>query len=290
MKTISDYHCTADNQLPAIPLNVLESEEISFPEAYLNQGDMVRLSLAIRRETGSLVCVLPFCHTLEAEALGGMIQMGDGTVGPRTGEYICQDVEEILRLPSMDFSKGRIHETLLACRELRSMGEHVLFEISGPFTILNGLIDVTKVLRAMRKQPDVMDAVLRRLVTEIVRFAEQVQMQGADFISYADSAGSLPILGPKLLGEITERYTYPMLKELQNGLKADSMLLLCPKTTLALIGTGLGAYVNHPMGSSCTYAQACMDMKGIVPIAGQMCVKNQEYRLTDGMFKEIRLR
>jgi uroporphyrinogen-III decarboxylase len=290
MNKIKDFNCTYDNPLSDFVFEDLKCEGISFPEAYLNNDDMVQFSLAIREEKKALICELPFCHTLEAEALGGIVQMGNGRIGPRTGEYIYQNVEDLLRLPSMNFSEGRIHETLIACRKLQAMGEHVMFEISGPFTILNGLIDSTKVLRAMRKNPDLIDAVFERLEVEILRFIEQIQMSGGTLISYADSAEGLKILGPKLLTQVTEKYTYPLLKKSRDLLRMNSMLLLCPKTTFALLGTDLGKYVEHSIGSLCTYEQACIDMLGTVHIAGQMCIKNKELQLTDGIFKEIQLK
>ncbi len=40
---------------------------------------------------------------------------------------------------------------LLACRELRDQGEHVVLQVSGPFTILNVLIDARYVFKGMRK-------------------------------------------------------------------------------------------------------------------------------------------
>lgn len=63
----------------------------------------------------------------------------------------------------MDFTKGRIQETLLACKKLREEGEHVVFEVAGPFTILNVLIDARYVFKGMRKKPEVMEKVFWKL-------------------------------------------------------------------------------------------------------------------------------
>ena len=54
---------------------------------------------------------------------------------------ICRTMEELLELPEIDFTSGRIHEVLLACQELRNQGEQVVLQVSGPFTILNVLMD-----------------------------------------------------------------------------------------------------------------------------------------------------
>ena len=88
---------------------------------------------------------------IRGRGYGGIINLGNEIAGPRAGGYVCTDVEEILNLPDMDFTKNRIQETLLACKKLREEGEHVVFEVAGPFTILNVLIDARYVFKGMRK-------------------------------------------------------------------------------------------------------------------------------------------
>ena len=73
--------------------------------------------------------------------MGGLVNYGNDKTGPRAKEYICTKPEELLELPAIDFTTGRIHEVLLACKELRKQGQHVVLQVSGPFTILNVLID-----------------------------------------------------------------------------------------------------------------------------------------------------
>ena len=108
---------------------------------------MVTLSKVLKEKDKAVICELPFCHTLEAESMGGIINLGNEIAGPRAGGYVCTDVEEILNLPDMDFTKNRIQETLLACKKLREEGEHVVFEVAGPFTILNVLTDARYVFK-----------------------------------------------------------------------------------------------------------------------------------------------
>ena len=143
MAGIADFHCTYDHAV-GFGTWAKEDYEICFPDAYLKSEDMIRLSRAVKKHHGTGHCQLPFCHTLEAEALGGMIRLGDGLTGPRTGGYRCSSLEEVLELPAMDLESGsskRTRETLEACRRLKEDGEAVVFLISGPITILNGLMD-----------------------------------------------------------------------------------------------------------------------------------------------------
>ena len=128
MGDIKDFNCTYDNSA-GIRSEVTEGLGLTFPDAYTHCDTMVTLSKVLKEKDKAVICELPFCHTLEAEAMGGIINLGNEIAGPRAGGYVCTDVEEILNLPDMDFTKGRIQETLLACKKLREEGEHVVIEI-----------------------------------------------------------------------------------------------------------------------------------------------------------------
>ncbi len=194
MGEIKDFQCTYDNSA-GISGEVTRGLGLTFPDAYLHHETMARLSKALKEHDGAVFCELPFCHTVEAEAMGGIVNYGNERTGPRAGEYICHSVEELLELPSIDFEKGRIHEVLLACRQLREEGEHVVMQVSGPFTILNVLIDAKYVFKGWRKTPDIMEKVFARLGREILRFMEEAKRYGAELLSYADSSGGVNILG-----------------------------------------------------------------------------------------------
>ncbi|SFE58129.1 ASKHA domain-containing protein [Peptostreptococcus sp. D1] len=104
---------------------------------------------AIKEYDDATFCELPFCHTVEAEAMGGIVNYGDEKSGPRAKEYICTKPEEILELKEIDFNSGRIFEVLEACKILGEQGEDVVLEVAGPFTIMNVLIVPVYVFKAL---------------------------------------------------------------------------------------------------------------------------------------------
>ena len=130
---IQDFQCTYRN-VSGIRKEVTERTNLTFPDAYKHAETMAELSEILRQCDQTPFCELPFCHTVEAEAMGGIINYGNEKTGPRAGEYLCSDMEEILKLPEIDFEKGRIREVLKACRLLHEKGEHIVFEVSGPLT------------------------------------------------------------------------------------------------------------------------------------------------------------
>lgn len=289
MGEIKDFLCTYDNASENNP-EVAAALGLVFPEAYLHAETMAKLSRANKEKTGAFACILPFCHTVEAEAMGGIITLGNEVAGPRAKEYLCKDVEALLELPSIDFSKGRIHEVLMACQKLREENEHVVLEIAGPMTILNVLIDPKYVFKAMRRQPEIMEQIFEKLGEELVRYVEEAKKYGVDMISYADAAGGVNILGPKLAEMVVETFTYDFLKKMETLADEKMIILLCPKTTFALLGTGKAEFVDIALSEPMKYGKGCVEAIGKAKIVGQQCVKNIGYELSQGTIKEVRLK
>lgn len=289
MADIKDFQCTYDNSA-GIRREVTEGLNLEFPDAYMHWDTMASLSKALKEHDKAVFCELPFCHTVEAEAMGGIVNYGNEVTGPRAKEYICTTPEELLELPEIDFGKGRIHEVLLACKALRDQGEHVVLQVSGPFTILNVLIDAKYVFKAMRKKPELMKEVFWKLGTEILKFMEEAKRHDVDLISYADSSGGLNILGPKMAEQVVEGFTYEFLKKVEELADDKTLILLCPKTTFALLGTEKARFEDCSLSGPMAYGEGCIEMIGKAKFAGQMCIKNVGYRLENAIFKEVVLR
>ena len=288
MGEIKDFNCTYDNSV-GINGKVTEGLVLSFPDAYLHWDSMAKLSKALKNYDSAPFCELPFCHTVEAEAMGGIINFGNDKTGPRAKEYICTEVEELLALPEIDYSTGRIHEVLLACRKLREEGEHVVLQVSGPFTILNVLMDARYVFKGLRKKPDIMKAVFWKLGSEVLRFIDEAKKYGVDMVSYADSSGGVNILGPKMAEQVVRDFTGEFVKELEKKADDKMLIMLCPKTTFALLGTDKAYLEDVELSAPMRYGEACIHMIGKVKLTGQMCIKNIQYMLENGKIKAIKL-
>lgn len=289
MGDIKDFKCTYDNSA-GISGEVTKDLDLTFPDAYKHCDTMVTLAEALKKTDGAPFCELPFCHTVEAEAMGGIVNYGNDKTGPRAKEYICTKPEELLELQSMDFSSGRIHELLLACQKLRQKGENVVLEVAGPFTVLNVLIDAKYVFKGMRKQPELMKEVFWKIGRELLKYIEEAQKYGVNMISYADSSGGVNILGPKMAEQVVEDFTYDFLKEVEKLIGDDMVVMLCPKTTFALLGTDRAEFVDVKLPEPMRYGEACAWMIGKTKFLGQMCIKNINYTLDNGICKSVRLK
>ena len=174
MSKIVDFKCTYDISV-GINEEVTKKLQLSFPDAYKHHNTMVLIAKELKRYDNASFCELPFCHTVEGEVMGGIINYGDEKIGPRAKEYICKDTKDLLNLNSIDFTKGRIAQVLKACSDLREEGENVVLEISGPFTILNVLMDARHVFKIFRKEPEKMQKIFDKFQLEILKFIEEGQ-------------------------------------------------------------------------------------------------------------------
>ena len=284
-----DFKCTYANSV-GISEEVTKKLSLTFPDAYLHWNTMAEIAMALKETDGAAFCELPFCHTVEAEAMGGLVNYGNEKTGPRAKEYICTKPEELLELKEMDFSQGRIHEVLLACQHLRKNGENVVLEVAGPFTILNVLIDAKYVFKAWRKQPEIMKEVFWKIGNQLLDYIKAALEYGVNMISYADSSGGLNILGPKMAEQVVEDFTYEFLKKVEEIITDDAVVLLCPKTTFALLGTDKAEFADVKLPGPMRYGEACAWMIGKEKFLGQMCIKNINYTLKNGICKGVRLK
>ncbi len=288
MNKIVDFKCIYQDSL-FIDKAITKDIDVDFPEAYKHWDSMVLITKELKKHDNIPFCQLPFCHTLEGEAMGGIINLGDEHIGPRANDYIVNSLEDLLELPSINYSQGRISEVLKACKHLRENGENVMLSISGPFTIMNVLIDPRYVFKTFKKNPDIMEKVLNKFKDELILFINHAQKAGVNLISYADSSGGMNILGPKFSEQVVEMFTYPFLKQVEEIIKKDEIVVLCPKTTLALIGTQNAVFEDISLQSNMKYSKACVEVIGKTKFIGQMCIKNREFELKDMKIKSLKL-
>ena len=292
MAGIADFHCTYDHA-SGFGDWIREYEEIRFPEAYLEAEAMVNFAKVVKLHNRTAMCQLPFCHTLEAEALGGNIRLGDGITGPRTGAYRCGSLEEVIELPPLDpETEGakRIQETLKACKRLKEDGESVIFLISGPITILNGLVDADVLFRALLKKPELMERIFEKLGNDILTMMKAAEAAGADLLSYGDPAGGVNLVGPKVAARVAKTFTAPFFSRADQELKKETTVLFCPKTAFALIGTEMAEWKDHVLPAPMEYLPAVLYKKKQIRFAGQDCINRTGHRLENGILKELILK
>ena len=271
MAKLMDYRCRY-NEYHGMSKDDAAAKGLSLPEAYCHADQIAKLA--------GMQAVLPFDPIIEAEAMGAKVKMDDSPLGPRKAEDIVTSIEQLLDLSPMNFEEGRLAETIKAIKIINDAGGDATFELEGPFAIINGVADIMRILMGWRKKGDVMNAFFNRVSADLVELAMRVYDAGARVIYYTDSSGSLDILGPKYARQITENFTVPFLKALDEKLPSDCVIHLCPKTSFLLAGCEKAQWHRLHFDQSMPYKEACKAACGKVRILGQRCRKAEDFNVS----------
>lgn len=266
-----------------------EQDELSFSQVNINSEDIVKLSKKIKDHKKDNICTLPFCSTLEVEALGGKIILGDEKVGPRVKYFAYETIEELKDIEAINFNQGRIKEFLDSIEKLRDENEIVCFNISGPFTIATSLIDPMTFYKTLRKDRELVKKVLRIIEDNIVKFVKAALKRGASIISFSDSVASEDIVGPFVYKDVVGTSilsVFERLDEIKNSQKF--IIHICGKTSVCLESHG---YIRSSLlrpKRNITYGQFIINLinnTDKVKFIGHSCIKRSPNKVSFKVWK-----
>lgn len=197
---------------------------------------MAKVAEAICRHTGFENLGVPFCMTVEAEAFGSTVDLGNAGVEPCITEYGAQELAAILAAPLPDPVKdGRSPVVLAAIKELaaRHAGLPVIGNLTGPVSLATSIIDPLYFFRLMRKTPEQVMDVLHYLTDYLAAFARAQAAAGADVIAIADPTATGEILGNANF----RRFVIPLLLRLVREIRqsgAGGIVHICGDATVLL--------------------------------------------------------
>ena len=182
---------------------VMDATGMSWPRAHAEGETMKGLSLAMQEATGFDNLAAPFCMTVEAEAYGAEVELGDRTRHPRVKRSIMQ-AGETGRLPTPRFEEGRARTLVEVIRELRKERPDlaVVGNVVGPFSLLGSLWDALTLLKAARRRPETVEGPLDEVTEELAGFAARQVEAGADAVCIAEPTATGEILGGELFGRL----------------------------------------------------------------------------------------
>lgn len=285
-----DFICAGDD-LEQIPEEVHSKTGITFPEAHTDKNGMAALAGALRKYQGDVIVRVPFCVTVEAEAYGAHIKLGDALNGPRVESYRFTSIEEMSNLQSLELNEGRIREVLDAVEILVEAGEKVALNVAGPFTILSSLIDPMNFYKGLRKDPLRIQEILAVVEEGIIRYSLEGIKRGASIISYGDPVGAIGIIGPKVYREYSGPSSWRIIKGIKEA-GGKVLLHLCGKTSTALVKIEMARSYPLEADEASTYGQALLGLldETTEPIViGHRCIKGSLKRMVQSVLWGIEL-
>ena len=181
--------------------------------------------------------------------------MGGMTEYNKVKEIMCRDIDEFLNLENLKKEDVDIEEVSKA----------KVYSIDGIFTTLISFVEMSKVLRLMRKDREKLERAFEKIERNFILFLETLNLNGVRHFSYAD-----PSAMPEILGRHHERWIVERFINLLDRLShLDIVIHICP-----ILFNDLKKRLdmkNYPVDS---YQDEFFNEKGFKVVGGS-CIKNK---------------
>lgn len=202
--------------------------DVALPDAHTDARKMADLAEAVIDSGLFENCGVPFCMTVEAEAMGAKVILGNSLVEPHVIEYATNDVDDYPKLTRMNLDEGRARVVLDAIKILQEEVKDapIIGNLTGPVSTAASLIDPEGFYMQLRKKNENAHRVMNFVTEELIRFGVAQVEAGADIITIADPSGTGEILGPKYFEEFAVQYINRLVDALHDA-GADVIVHIC---------------------------------------------------------------
>lgn len=223
----------------------MEAFQAFWPEAHY-QGDlMATLAEGAHSILGFDAVRVPFCQTIEAEALGCAIKDGGKKGVPSVAVHPFKVAEvENFKFPDNFAQLGRIPEVVKAIKILKEkVGNDVavIGGVIGPFSIATSLLGVMDILMGAVMDEEKIKPWLDIAERASYEYAQALVDAGADVIVIEDMMASMDLASPQIYKSLAG----PWEKKLIDKLNVPTILHICGKVNPLIddmIATGVSAF------------------------------------------------
>ncbi|MDR0223301.1 MAG: ASKHA domain-containing protein [Oscillospiraceae bacterium] len=174
---------------------------------------------------------LPVTQTAEAQAVGVEFSWKNGALA--AADYPYQRVSALKRLPDANgLVLSRPVQTALAALRF-AKGKRVIFDVSGPFSVLASAVEPTRLVRGMIADEATVKEALETVSEFLTIYIKQALERGVQVVSFADTAGTAALLGERLYGALVAPAILKILCDTEPYLE-KSVVHLCGKTSSSL--------------------------------------------------------
>ncbi|MBC3796156.1 MtaA/CmuA family methyltransferase [Acetobacterium tundrae] len=179
-----------------------------WPEAHMDSEKMAALTYALNEAGGFENYGVPFCMTVEAEAMGAKVNMGDLICEPHVVDSPLKSTSQVNLLKQIDVNSGRVKVVLDTIKILKAKNTDVpiIGNVTGPVSTAGTLVDMSVLMREFRKKPVDAEKLLNFIVENLVVYAKAQVSAGADVVCISEPSGTGEILGPKIFRDFTIKY------------------------------------------------------------------------------------
>jgi len=204
--------------LTALTAEVVAQTGYRLPQAHLSAEDMAGLAIAAARISGFESVGVPLCATLEADAFGVPIELGDAEAEARIIREPYEHSRDVPRRPVDELLKtGRVPVAIEAVRHLaRDAGDlPVIANLLGPISVAAELVKPTILLKELRSEPDEANALLEHTGDFLAALGLAYIDAGADVITICEDTATPALIGPKRFADVALPHLNRLIDRLQ---------------------------------------------------------------------------
>jgi len=190
-------------------VEVMKSTGHTLPAAHSDWRLMRDLAADVHALTQFENIGIPFCMTIEAEALGSEINFGTLECEPKIQREAYASVEDVRYLPRDAVAKyPRAGEVIESVSALTAANPDVpvIGSVTGPVSVAASIVDPMIFLKQLRKNKESAHRVMNYVTGQLIEYARLLADNGASAISIADPTATGEILGPRLFDEYAVSY------------------------------------------------------------------------------------
>jgi [methyl-Co(III) methanol-specific corrinoid protein]:coenzyme M methyltransferase len=225
-------------------IDVMKKTNHTLPAAHHSAELMESLAYDVYKNTGFENFGIPFCMTVEAEALGSAVDFGSLKCEPKIDSEPFPSADNVNFLPQGAILKNnRAQAVITAVYNLSKKNPDipVIGSLTGPISLAASIVDPMTFLKGLRKNRESSHRVLNYVSDQLIEYARLIVDNGASVISIADPTATGEILGPKMF----EEYAVPFIN----------------KITAAILEMGVPVIV-HICGNIKSVTQHILNLRG----------------------------
>lgn len=229
-----------------------------WPEAHCDRDLMLRLALAVYDHGGLENLAVPFCMTVEAEALGAAVELGDRLTQPRVIREPYASCRDLPAALSPIAAGARAQMVLAVMRDVAAARPEapIVGNLVGPVSLAASLVEPERFFKEMIRDPRAVADVLERVTELLIAYGQEQIAAGADVIAIADPTATGEIVGPRFF----ERLVLPALSRLVAALREHAPVIVHVCGDLTSLAPLLPA-----LGANCLSVDAMVSLQHLRP-------------------------
>jgi [methyl-Co(III) methanol-specific corrinoid protein]:coenzyme M methyltransferase len=212
-----------------ITVEMMDQVGIFWPEAHSDADKLAGLAESIHLYTDIECIKLPFCMTIEVEALGAEIDYRTRDTVPTEKHHIFNQPDQLI-VPDDFFDRARVPVVLNAISQLRKKYDNeiaLVTSIVGPFSLAEKLFGFDNFLTWVLDNPEWVHQAMRALTPLAIQYSQAQVNAGTDAIIIGEAGCSGGLISPNTYRD----FILPYHRELCAAISVPTIMHICGTST-----------------------------------------------------------